>query len=91
MVLDEYFASIEFVSGGEAGAEFGVINSASSNSLATSTSTIPVSHQLNSASPFVDSGVDLNVMGFNQGSIDNDDVFVLGKNGELFHLENGNS
>lgn len=87
LVLDEFFTSSEFVSGVEAGAEFGLINSSSTHSVTTPTSTIPVSHQLNSTSPFVDSGVDLNVMSqyssFNQASIDNDDdVFVVEKNGK---------
>lgn len=85
LVLDEYFASSEFVSGVEAGAEFGLMNSTSTNSITTPTSMIPESHQLNSTSPFVDSGVDLNVMSqFSacQASIDNEDeVFLVEKNG----------
>lgn len=85
MVLDEYFGSSEFVSGVEAGlAEFGLMSSASTNSVTTPTSSaIPLSHQLTSASPFVDSGVDLNVMaqfGGCRASIDEDEVF----NGMLF-------
>lgn len=87
-MLDEYFTSSEFVSAVEAGAEFALINSTSTNSVTTPTSTIPLSHQLNSTSPFVDSGVDLNVMSqysaFNQASIDNDDeVFAVDRSGEF--------
>lgn len=79
LVLDEYFAGAEFVPAVEAGlAEFGLMGSASTNSVTTPTSAIPLSHQLTSASPFVDSGVDLNVMGQFGGcraSIDEDEVF----------------
>lgn len=79
LVLDEYFGSSEFVPGVEAGlAEFGLMCSASTNSVTTPTSAIPLSHQLTSASPFVDSGVDLNVMaqyGGCRASIDEDEVF----------------
>lgn len=79
LVLDEYFSSSDFVSGVEAGlAEFGLMGSASTNSVTTSASAIPLSHQLTSASPFVDSGVDLNVMaqfGGCRASIDEDEVF----------------
>lgn len=75
-MLDEYFASMEFVPGVEAGlTEFGLMGSASTNSMTTA---IPLSHQLTSASPFVDSGVDLNVMaqfGGCRASIDEDEVF----------------
>lgn len=67
------------MSGVEAGlAEFGLMASASTNSVTTPTSAIPLSHQLTSASPFVDSGVDLNVMaqfGGCRASIDEDEVF----------------
>lgn len=74
LILDEYFASSEFVTSGEAGAEFGLSTSASSAS-------IPLAHKLDSTSPLVDSGVELNVMGqyssmANQSSIDVDDVFT---------------
>lgn len=78
LVLDEYFAGNEFVSGIEAGVEFGLMGSASTNSMTAPTSAIPLSHQLTSASPFVDSGVDLNVMaqfGGCRASIDEDEVF----------------
>lgn len=73
MILDEYFASIEFLSSGEAGAEFGLSASASNAS-------IPLAHKLDS-SPMADSGVDLNVMSqyssmTNQSSVDVDDVFT---------------
>lgn len=81
LILDEYFASREFVSGAEeAGAEFALFNS--------SASTIPASHQLNSTSPFVDSGVGLNVLDkygriAEQTSIENDDdVFVVEDDGK---------
>lgn len=77
------------MSGFEAGAEFGLMHSQSSTSIATPTSAIPPSHQLTSASPFVDSGIDLNVLGqFNacQASIDEDEVFIVDKNGTPFHL-----
>lgn len=68
------------MSGVEAGVEFGLMGSTSTNSMAAPA--IPLSHQLTSASPFVDSGVDLNVMaqfGGCRASIDEDEVF----NGEL--------
>lgn len=73
MILDEFFASAEFLSSGEAGAEFGLSASASNVS-------IPFSHQLDSTSPLVDSGIELNVMAQysgvgTQSSIDIDDVF----------------
>lgn len=61
------------------------MNSASTASVTTPTSAIPLSHQLNSTSPFVDSGVDLNVMSqFSacQASIDEDEeVFIVETNG----------
>lgn len=82
LILDEYFASREFVSGTEdTGTEFALLNS--------SASTIPASHQLNSTSPFVDSGVGLNVLDkygriAEQASIENDDdVFVVEDDGKL--------
>lgn len=79
LVLDEYFTSGEFVPGVEAGmVEFGLMGSASTNSVTTPASAIPSSHQLTSASPFVDSGIDLNVMaqfGGCRASIDEDEVF----------------
>lgn len=73
MILDEYFASSEFVTSGEAGAEFGLSASASSAS-------IPLAHKLDSTSPLVDSGVELNALSqyggmANQSSVDVDDVF----------------
>lgn len=88
LVLDEYFGSSEFMTGVEAGAEFSFANS-STSSVTTPTSAIPLSHQLNSASSLVDSGVDLNVMGrygvANQASVDNEDeVFIVEKNGITF-------
>lgn len=86
LVLDEYFASREFVSGIEAGIEYGLIGSTSTNSVITPTSAIPLSHQLTSASPFVDSGVDLHVLtqfGGCRASIDEDDVFVVDRNGKF--------
>lgn len=82
LVLDEYFASSEFISGIEAGAEFGLMHSTSTVSVTTPTSSIPLSHQLNSTSPFVDSGVDLNQYSNYNASIDNEDeVFIVEKNG----------
>lgn len=80
LILDEYFASIEFLSSGEAGAEFGL-------SASTSTASIPLTHKLDSTSPLVDSGVDLNVMSQysgmnNQSSVDVDDVFTDDTTGE---------
>lgn len=62
-VLDEWFASSEFVPGVEAGVEFRLMDSASTNSMTAAVSAIPASHQLNTASTFVGSGVDLNVVG----------------------------
>lgn len=76
LVLDEYFTSNEFLSGVEA-AEFGLT--------ASSNSSIPLSHTLNSTSPFVDSGIGLNVLaqGFsNQTSVDVDEVFVIEDDGK---------
>lgn len=74
MILDEYFASAEFVSSGEAGVEFGLSASASNVS-------IPFAHKLDTTSPLVDSGIELNVMAQyggvgNQSSVDIDDVFT---------------
>lgn len=87
LVLDEYFTSSEFISGVEAGAEFGLMNSPSNASITTQTSNIPLSHQLNSTSPFVDSGVDLNHYSNYNASIDNEDeVFIVEKNG-MFNRE----
>lgn len=69
------------MSGAEAGAEFSLLNS--------SVSTIPACHQLNSTSPFGDSGVDLNVLDkygriAEQISIENDDdVFVVNNDGKV--------
>lgn len=101
LVLDEYFGRNEFLSGVEAGvAEANLIHSSSTasmsgTSLSTPTSAIPPSHQLSSASPFVDSGIGLNVMAAaqfggnfnNQSSVD-DDVFVIEDdgNGQLLEL-----
>lgn len=78
--MDEYFASNEFLSGVEA-AEFG---------LSTTNSSIPSSHTLNSTSPFVDSGIGLNVLGqgfSNQTSVDIDEVFVIEDDGEQWNLK----
>ncbi|XP_055294966.1 eukaryotic translation initiation factor 4E-binding protein Mextli isoform X2 [Sitodiplosis mosellana] len=81
LVLDEYFTSTEFISGVEAGAEFGLMNSSSTASVTTPTTVIPLSHQLNSTSPFGDSGVDLNQYSNYHASIDNEDeVFIVEKN-----------
>lgn len=77
------------MSGVEAGAEFGLTNSSSTHSMSVSSATIPQSHQLNSTSPFVDSGVDLNVMSQFSGyhSVDNeDDVFIVDKNGTVHDI-----
>lgn len=66
------------------------MNSSSTASVTTPTTTIPQSYQLNSTSPFVDSGVDLNVMssqfsGYH--SVDNeDDVFIAEKNGKAKNI-----
>lgn len=87
-MLDEYFASTEFLSCVEAGNEMqsGLANSATNASMATiqmsnHNSVIPTSHQLISASPFVDSGIGLNVMAsskYANSSIDADDeVFII--------------
>lgn len=94
-MLDEYFASTEFLTGIEAGAiEPGLIHSSSTASmnatnLSTPTSVIPPSHQLVSASPFVDSGIGLNIMAASQfsgqgnSSIDTeDDVFIIDDDGK---------
>lgn len=85
LVLDEYFASSEFVSGVEAGAEFGLMHSSSTASVttATTTSAIPLSHQLNSTVPFVDKGIDLNQYNKYNASIEDneDEVFIVEKNG----------
>lgn len=99
LVLDEYFANTEFLSGIEAGAlELGLMHSSSTasmdgTSLSTPTSVIPPSHQLVSASPFVDSGIGLNVMAASQfsgpgnSSIDTeDDVFIIDDDGKLISL-----
>lgn len=84
MILDEYFASIEFLSSGEAGVEYGLSSSASNAS-------IPLNHKLDSTSSLVDSGVDLNVRSqysgmANQSSIDVDDVFT-DDSGMFVHLQ----
>lgn len=94
-MLDEYFASSEFLSGIEAGSmEHGLMHSTSTASmnasnLSTPTSAIPPSHQLVSASPFVDSGIGLNTMatshfsGQLSSSIDTeDDVFIIDDDGK---------
>lgn len=95
LVLDEYFGSTEFQSYVDA-ADSVLMHSSSTasmsgSSLPTPTSQIPPSHQLSSASPFVDSGIGLNVMAAsqfashfnNQSSIENeDDVFVIEDDGE---------
>lgn len=59
------------------------------SNLTTPTSIIPPSHQLVSASPFVDSGIGLNVMAASQfgghvnSSIDTeDDVFIIDDDGK---------
>lgn len=84
--MDEYFASNEFISGVEAGAEFGLMNSSSTNSVTTPT--IPLSHQLNTTSPFADSGVDLVSHMSAYQSVDNeDDVFIVEKNGRSVFLK----
>lgn len=96
MILDEYFTSREFLSGIEAGAELTLNNSPSTASMSgigvtTPTTIIPPAHQLNSTSPFVDSGVGLNVMDkygriAEQTSVDNDDdVFIVEDDG-MFRL-----
>lgn len=96
LVLDEYFGSSEFQSYVDA-ADSVLLHSASTasmpgSSLPTPTSQIPSSHQLSSASPFVDSGIGLNVMASsqfggqfnNQCSIDNDDdVFFIEDDGKF--------
>lgn len=64
----------------------------SGTALSTPTSTIPPSHQLISSSPFVDSGIGLNVLAAsqfggqfnNQTSVDNeDDVFIIEDDGNV--------
>lgn len=62
------------------------------NLSAAAGASIPLSHQLNSTSPFVDSGIGLNVLaksgsGFaNQTSVDNDDdVFIIEDDGNKFN------
>lgn len=95
LVLDDYFSSNEFLQTVEASAAYdGMMNSTSSTS-STPTMTappmIPISHQLNSSSPFADSGIGLNMMASatsrmlnNNNSVDiDDDVFIVenGKDG----------
>lgn len=93
-MLDEYFGSSEFQSYVDAADSILMHStssaSMSSSSLPTPTSQIPPSHQLSSASPFVDSGIGLNVMAasqygshFNYQNSFDDDVFVIEDDGKF--------
>lgn len=88
LVLDDYFSSNEFLQTAEASAAYdGMLNSTSSTSSTptmTAPAIIPISHQLNSSSPFADSGIGLNMMSsvttrsLNNNSVDiDDDVFIV--------------
>lgn len=88
LVLDDYFSSNEFLQTSEASAAYdGMMNSTAS----TPTATVPPSYQLNSSSPFADSGIGLNMMSSsrlvnnnnNNNSVDiDDDVFIV-ETGEI--------
>ena len=93
LVLDEYFASSEFLTSAEAGnlIDSSILNSSSSASISgnplSTSSMIPSSHKLTSASPFVDSGIGLNVMTsqFSQGNASvevDDEVFTMDSDGK---------
>lgn len=92
LVLDDYFSSNEFLQTAEASAAYdGMMNSTSSTASTptmTAPAVIPISHQLNSSSPFADSGIGLNMMSsvttrlLNNNSVDIDD--------DVFIVENGN-
>lgn len=93
LVLDDYFSSNEFLQTAEASAAFdGMMNSTSSTS-STPNASVPLSHQLNSSSPFADSGIGLNMMStsstsrlLNNNSVDvDDDVFIV-ENGKIVRL-----
>ncbi|KAJ6649778.1 Eukaryotic translation initiation factor 4E-binding protein Mextli, partial [Pseudolycoriella hygida] len=86
LVLDDYFSSNEFLQTAEASAAYeGMMNSTSSTSSTptmAAPAVIPLSHQLNSSSPFADSGIGLNMMSsarlLNNNSVDiDDDVFII--------------
>lgn len=94
LVLDDYFSSNEFLQTAEASAAYeGMMNSTSSTSSTPTMATptvIPISHQLNSSSPFADSGIGLNMMSstrlLNNNSVDiDDDVFIV-ENGKSSHF-----
>lgn len=91
MVLDDYFSSNEFLASVEAGAAFEASThmNTSIGSLGSVSATIhPASHQLISASPFVDSGIGLNMMGSSSsGTINNNSIDV---DDDVFIVENGN-
>ena len=79
LVLEDYFSSKDFLYAVDANAE--------SANLQTYTPTTPVSHQLNSSSPFADSGIGLNILASsssssrvlnNNNSVEvDDDVFIV--------------
>ncbi len=87
LVLDDYFSSNEFLQTAEASAAYdGMMSTSSSTSTPTMTAPVPISHQLNSSSPFADSGIGLNMMSsssissrlLNNNSVDiDDDVFIV--------------
>ncbi|XP_037047723.1 eukaryotic translation initiation factor 4E-binding protein Mextli isoform X1 [Bradysia coprophila] len=83
LVLDDYFSSNEFLQTAEASAALdGSMNSTASTPTMTAPASIPLSHQLNSSSPFADSGIGLNMMSssrlLNNNSVDiDDDVFIV--------------
>jgi len=90
LVLDDYFSSNEFLQTAEASAAYdGMINSTSSTSSTptmTAPAIIPISHQLNSSSPFADSGIGLNMMSATQRLLNNNSVDI---DDDVFIVENG--
>lgn len=93
LVLDDYFSSNEFLQTAEASAALeGSMNSTASTPTLTAPPAIPISHQLNSSSPFADSGIGLNMMAssrlLNSNSLDiDDDVFIV-ENGKILRQSN---
>lgn len=82
LVLDDYFSSNEFLQTAEASAALEGLNSTASTPTMTAPAAIPLSHQLNSSSPFADSGIGLNMMSssrlLNNNSVEvDDDVFIV--------------
>lgn len=97
LVLDDYFSSNEFLQTAEASAAYdGMLNSVSSTASTptmTAPAVIPISHQLNSSSPFADSGIGLNMMSsvttrlLNNNSVDiDDDVFIVENGNDISYI-----